>query len=230
MFKINCVRLCWLLASTESIPEVCRIALLVCGAAALAKNRTYPTNHQTIIPWMIRLHLIQMLCRRRLLKREDLRQCGHLAPDSSPQLRNNFLICAEELQTRPLPLVLARRPDGTIDPWKGFTWERRTLPPTCVARGEGSTASKTLKLAHGGLLESGKGLFWKWRTTRKTFCSDQGAGERGIKGCPFGPETEVDEALARDAAALQDNDPPAPRHLGAERHAPHTVQRPRELL
>jgi hypothetical protein len=115
-----------------------------------------------------------------------------------------------------LPLRVPRGEDGAVQPFAGFTWERRHLPLTTAARGEGSTTKKTENLGHAGLLESGRKYFSEWRSTTKAFLSDQGAGDRGSKKAPvpcfpnFGDAAEQQEVLNRvEQKLLSSRDPRA---------------------
>ena len=79
-------------------------------------------------------------------------------------------------------------------PLEGFTWIRQSLPLQTIARGEGSAATKTARIAHAGLLQCGSDNMWQWRCQTRHFLSDQGT-ELGIPDAPFGSRSEINHVL-----------------------------------
>ena len=86
-------------------------------------------------------------------------------------------------------------------PLGGFTWSRRRLPTTTVARGEGNTVQKCMKMVHSVILENSEEGLWPWRCSVKNFLSDQGT-EKGICRVPMGGK----ERDARSVLTLSGSD------------------------
>ena len=93
-----------------------------------------------------------------------------------------------------------------FDPLGGFEWVRRSLPVQTIARGQGSTATKVIRILHCAHLESGCiSDVEEWRKQTKHFLSDQGT-EMGMVKAPVGPWVEVESMLERvKAGTLQLN-------------------------
>ncbi len=72
---------------------------------------------QTIARWPIHLDLLNMLAQRRLY-RDFLRVARCRIPDPSVQGRHDYPAGIQELQIRGLPLRLAYKEDGSVDPFR----------------------------------------------------------------------------------------------------------------
>jgi hypothetical protein len=144
-----------------------------------------------------------MLSRRNIfLTLDAVRVARYLTPDSSPQGNYDFLNTIEELMIRPLAFAVVE----PFDAFGGFSWERRSLVVTTIARGESSTVVKREQIAHSLALESGIGNLTTCRKQVKGYLSDQGV-EFGVRRSTFGSASSNKAVLdgvksgAIDAAA-----------------------------
>ena len=75
-------------------------------------------------------------------------------------------------------------PEEQFDAFKGFTWHRRTLPLTTLARGHGSASMKFCRLIHVLHQEQGAENIDTYRSEVKGYLSDQGT-EKHLFGFPY---------------------------------------------
>ena len=116
-FKIECVKLSWMLSSHRDMAEV-----FTGVAAALFPDQDISNveipNKDTVCQWALRLDMLQSLIQRKYfedfepmdtppLKRRKIFLC----PDSSPQGGFDYLCTTMETMTRPLPLKIPRCPN-----------------------------------------------------------------------------------------------------------------------
>jgi hypothetical protein len=203
-FMIHCARMAFELSSCGSLREVCRIAAkLLCPEKDLRAVQ-FPCE-TSIRGYVIKLDLLHSLHRRELYS-DTYRVARFLSYDSSPQPGRDYLCTCEEVMVRPLPIVLDRRADGTVDPFAGFTFQRRTMPMMSIARGQSSAWSKMDRVGHGAMLEAGTENMLSFRMSVKGNLTDQGT-ERSVRLSAWGPSEDVRgvvDALKRGALRLND--------------------------
>ena len=131
------------------------------------ETMAFPSGEQVRLN-MIKLDCVCMLWEREWARNCKSRVCRNVNPDSGPQKGWDFFAVIEERFIWDVPGW-----DPLAIPLGGFTWIRRRLPSTIVARGQGSTAQKTMKMVHAVVLEIGEDGLWPWRCSVKNFLSDQ---------------------------------------------------------
>ena len=150
---------------------------------------------------MIKLDCLTMLYQRHLSKtwaQQGVRVSRNLNPDSSPQHSYDFFTCVEELFVRDLP-----NQAHIFAPLGGFTWIRRRMPTVTIAKKQGSTAKKTMKLVHSASLENGDSDgVWRWRQSVKNYLADHGT-EKGPPRMPLGGK-DVDVRTVSERVAAPD--------------------------
>ena len=151
----------------------------------------------------IKLDCLCMLWEREWVKNLKFRISRNVNPDSGPQRGWDFFAIIEERFVRD---VVGWTPDSA--PLGGFSWTRRRLPSSTVARGQGAAAQKTMKMVHSVILENSEAGLWPWRCSVRNYVSDQGVGEKGIRGVPMGgPDRsarDILNAIASGEGSLRD--------------------------
>ena len=191
-FLIECVRLAMRLKAYSDLGSVCRqVARIMFPQEDITQMR-FPSGEE-VRQMIIKLDMVYMLSGRRLLVM-PIRVRFYLSPDSSPQLKNDYLCIVEEVLKRKLPIDLG---GDNFAPFKGVEYERRTKPSMTMPRSETSVAAKTHRMVHACTLESGSEHLFTYRHCVYGFLSDQGPAERGMRSSPVGtaPAQVVAEAL-----------------------------------
>ena len=187
-FDLECVQMGWFISNISQIKQVCTIAAQILMPSLDIKKYPFP-SFTTVRDNIIKLDLLHSLSPRIFCRPLDpaYRTMQQLSPDGSPQALYDYQCFVEEVMRRPLPLVV--RPDD--DPFKGFSWERRSMVCQTIARKHASVAVKVNRTADAATLESGAAGLLGWRYETKGFLSDQGSSDRGIAKAPYGDPAEV---------------------------------------
>ena len=206
MTEILMGKLCYSLSSTADVAEVVQTVLRMMDVVAENTNQedVNPSkSHVRTI--LVKLDCLHSLSRRVFAKpgQPDRRTVRFLSADSSPQANYDYFLVTEELMTRSSVLGVPVDSSGEVDPWAGFTVERRTMVVTTIARGESSAALKTMRVLRIVCLENTAAALPQYRDEVRGFLSDQGT-ERLICKYPLDTAAKVKEAvrgLARDTGA-----------------------------
>ena len=189
-FEIECARLAMRLNCLDDVDSVCRLAArILCPEKDISKL-VFPSA-ETVRLSIIKIDMMHMLFTRRLFT-QPVRVARYIMPDSSPQGKYDYFCCKEEVMIRPANASVERE---NFSPWGGFEWQRRSMVPTTIGRGEGNVATKLSRIAHSAVLEAGEKHLYDWRIQTKGFLSDQGT-ERGIRAAPFGDKDEISEVMS----------------------------------
>ncbi|CAE7231024.1 RPT6A [Symbiodinium sp. CCMP2592] len=172
----------------QDIPDIMQMVgtMLLPSMGLEPANVPVPKSKKTFARDMIKLDLIHTWSNRIFNKAGDprWRRARYLGSDSSPQGGYDYFAVTEDVLERSPALDFLSVPEEQFDAFGGFTWHRRTLPLTALARGHGSASMKFCRLLHVLHQEQGAENIDMYRSEVKGYLSDQGT-EKHLFGFPY---------------------------------------------
>lgn len=172
----------------QDIPDIMQMVgtMLLPSMGLEPANVPVPKSKTTFARDIIKLDLLHTWSNRIFNRAGDprWRRARFLGSDSSPQGGFDYFAVTEDVLERSPALDFLSVPEEQFDAFKGFTWHRRTLPLTTLARGHGSASMKFCRLIHVLHQEQGAENIDTYRSEVKGYLSDQGT-EKHLFGFPY---------------------------------------------
>ena len=183
----------------QDIPDIMQMVgtMLLPSMGLEPANVPVPKSKTTFARDIVKLDLMHTWSNRIFNKAgiPQRRGARYLGSDSSPQGGYYYFAVTEDVLERGPALDFLSVPEEQFDAFGGFTWRRRTLPLTTLARGHGSASMKFCRLIHVPHQEQGAENIDTYRCEVKGYLSDQGT-DKHLFGFPY-EKTATLNSLAR---------------------------------